>query len=132
MNQLRSGSLRITMANNNVHGTLGRFTEDSEENPVRGIAYMTSIADLNGPDLPEISNEQACATTTQYTAPFIPSAAPNNHYTLPEETIESSGSQDALLFNSQCSQNQHPLVLWPQSFRIYLRSFFKRFFINFE
>ncbi|KAK8869131.1 hypothetical protein PGQ11_007709 [Apiospora arundinis] len=129
MNQLVSGSLRITMAKNNVHGTLGRFTEDSEENPVRGIA---SIADLNGPDLPEISNEQACATTTQYTAPFIPSAAPNNHYTLPEETIESSGSHGALLFNSQCSQNQHPLVLWPQSFRIYLRSFFKRSFINFE
>ncbi|KAK8872432.1 hypothetical protein PGQ11_002946 [Apiospora arundinis] len=43
MNQLRSGSLRITMANNNVHGTLGRFTEDSEENPVRGIAYMTCV-----------------------------------------------------------------------------------------
>ncbi|KAK8120345.1 hypothetical protein PG999_004465 [Apiospora kogelbergensis] len=64
------------------------------------FAFCSSIADLNGPDLPEISNEQACATTTQYTAPFIPLAAPNNHYALPEETIESSGSQNPLLFNS--------------------------------
>ncbi|KAK8012221.1 hypothetical protein PG989_000481 [Apiospora arundinis] len=48
------------------------------------FAFCSSIADLNGPDLPEISNEQACATTTQYTAPFIPLAAPNNHYALPE------------------------------------------------
>ncbi|KAK8121425.1 hypothetical protein PG999_005545 [Apiospora kogelbergensis] len=49
--------------------------------------FCSSIADLNGPDLPEISNEQACAKTTRYTAPFVPSAAPNNHYALSENMV---------------------------------------------
>ena len=136
MNQLKSGNLRITMANNNIHGILrtihGRLGRESRAGHcvydvsypphyrmdsffcfvtiiklplkhgilcnqnettmelIHGMSWTdpfplcSSIADLSGLGLPEILNEQACATITQYTAPFIPSAAPNNHYTLPE------------------------------------------------
>ncbi|KAK8009805.1 homoserine dehydrogenase [Apiospora arundinis] len=73
------------------------------------FAFCSSIADLNGPDLPEISNEQACATTTQYTAPFIPLAAPNNHYALPEYVPTSRPEPVPAVGSSRHSrQRAHP------------------------
>ncbi|KAK7928869.1 hypothetical protein PG985_005867 [Apiospora marii] len=75
----------------------------------------SSIADFSGLDLPDIFNEQAWAKTNQYAARFIPSAALANHYTLPEGTIHPVFLSDGgLLFNPQCGQDQHDMVLWPQ------------------